>query len=167
MIRLKCAMLSAAVLLGSVPANAEEPLDGVEVENLWEFFGAISYAGCMVHEIGSISDDVEANTRAIKNARSACAESPAKTFAKAKMNGGAFPPIFVMQAEAMIPETDTYVIRTLAQIEPSPAPLEKRLQVMLRKADGSLLPVSEDGEPLNIDGDDFVVLHPISSATDD
>ena len=150
MIRLKCAMLSAAVLLGSVPANAEEPLDGVEVENLWEFFGAISYAGCMVHEIGSISDDVEA-----------------KTFAKAKMNGGAFPPIFVMQAEAMIPETDTYVIRTLAQIEPSPAPLEKRLQVMLRKADGSLLPVSEDGEPLNIDGDDFVVLHPISSATDD
>ncbi|MEL7690053.1 hypothetical protein [Citromicrobium bathyomarinum] len=167
MIRLKCAMLSAAVLLCGVPANAEEPADGVEVENLWEFFGAISYAGCMVREIGSVSDDVEANTRAVKNARSACAKSPAKTFAKATMNGGAFPPVFAMQAEAMIPETDTYVIRTLAQIEPSPTPLDKRLQVMLRKPDGSLLTVAEDGEPLDIDGGDFVVLHPISSATYD
>ena len=167
MSRLKNAMLSAAVVLCSVPANAEEASDGVEVNNLWEYFGTLSYAQCMMHKIGPISDDVEANTRAVKNARSACAESPSKTFSKTTMNGGAFPPVFVKQAEAMIPETDTYVIRTLAQIGPSPTPLDKRLQLMLRKSDGSLHPLSEHGGPVGIDQGDFVVLQPVSSATHD
>lgn len=111
--------------------------EGVRVDSMWQFLGALGYATCLRNHYATVPDAEAEREQRIAQAAKACERSARAPLAKTTLDGGAMPPPFVEAAAQMEKPMAAYLLPMLRALPPSSTPIKERIRFLLAQPDGT------------------------------